>query len=664
MFIQVKLLNGFKEPLWYAAPGQERASATSLVGSIVQVPLQRRVTPAVVIHEQKDKPSVSFSIRSIERLELFPNDTQYWQFLESLAAYHALEPAYLVQRLKGFLSSESIKKQVEQIGTYVPTISHSETGTVSDLTDEQEIAYNAIAQDINASRYQATVLHGVTGSGKTEVYKKLMLDAFAQQKTTLFLVPEVTLALSFYARLKKSMPAAIPFYNFHSASTNKEKKALWAMLLAGKPVIIIGVHLPLLAPIANLGLIIVDEEHEVGYQEKKYPYIHSKDAAIMRAHTYKVPIVLGSATPSLRSLYNVTHKGWRLCILSRRYAGAFPTIQVVNLTTVKKRPSFWISTELHAAIQERLRKKEQTILFLNRRGFAFFVQCAACGTSLQCTDCSVSLTLHQDTILYCHYCTYKRPLPTFCPQCSAPESQFLKKGIGTQKVCALLQDLFPQARIARADLDTTKSKKEWQKTVEDFYAGSLDILVGTQTITKGYDFPKVTLVGILWADLNLHFPQYNATETTLQQLIQVAGRAGRHTNQSLVIVQTMSAHTVFSYIDELHYRDFCATEMRSRQEYGYPPYKQLCMLLLQHKDEATVEKDAHAITYALTTLRTRTEKNVQILGPSKPPVHKVQKVHLREIYLKAVSIHDILFLYNALTHGRYRSTISFMPGVV
>ncbi len=663
MFIQVKLLNGFKEPLWYAAPDEQ--AVTSLLGSIVQVPLQRRVTPAVVIHEQQEKPNVRFAIRTIDRFERFPADAQYWQFLESLAAYHALEPSYLVQRLKGFLSAESIKKQLEQSASlYAPAVAVTESARVSALTDEQELAYRAIASDIEASRYQTTVLHGVTGSGKTEVYKKLIIDVLARGKTTLFLVPEVTLAVSFYARLKKSMPEHVPFYNFHSASSAKEKKELWAALLAGMPVVIIGVHLPLLAPIANLGLIIVDEEHEVGYQEKKHPYIHSKDAAVMRAHSYKVPIVLGSATPSLRSLYNVEHKGWRLCTLSRRYAGAFPTIQVVNLTTERKRPSFWISTELHKAIEDRLRKKEQTILFLNRRGFSFFVQCAACGVSFQCTDCSVSLTLHQDNTLHCHYCTYSRPMPAYCMHCSAPESQFLKKGIGTQKVCAILEKIFPHARIARADLDTTKSKKSWQKTVEDFYAGSLDILVGTQTITKGYDFPKVTLVGILWADLNLHFPQYNATETTLQQLIQVAGRAGRHTEQSQVIVQTMSKHAVFSYIDELRYRDFCAVEMRSRQEYGYPPYKQLCMLFVQHKDEETVEKDAYAIVYSLSTVRNRASKDVQILGPSKPPVHMVQKIHVREIYLKSASMRDILFLYTALNHSHYKSSLLFMPGVV
>lgn len=661
MFIQVKLLNGFKEPLWYAAAVEQ--SSGSLIGSVVQVPLQKRITPAVVIHEQVEKPAVKFAIRTIERFEQFPADAQYWQFLESLAGYHALEPAYLVQRLKSFLSHESIKKQLEQPILAVPT-ADSEASPCAELTSEQQNAYELIVADLCAAQYQATVLHGVTGSGKTEVYKKLILDAVAQNKTTLFLVPEVTLALSFYARLTHSMPAHIPFYNFHSAAGAKEKKELWAALLAGKPVVIIGVHLHLLVPISNLGLIIVDEEHEVGYQEKKYPYIHSKDAAVMRAYNYKVPIVLGSATPSVRSLYNVSHKGWRLCTLSRRYAGAFPTIKVVDLKTEKKRPSFWISTELTAAIADRLHKKEQTILFLNRRGFSFFVQCMACGTSLQCTDCSVSLTLHHDNILRCHYCTYVRPMPAGCSKCNAPESQFLKKGVGTQKICAILEKLFPTARIARADLDTTKSKKSWQKTVEDFHAGALDILVGTQTVTKGYDFPGVTLVGIIWADLNLHFPQYNATETTLQQLIQVAGRAGRHTEQSLVVVQTMSPHTVFSYIDELRYPDFCAQELRSRHEFGYPPYKQLCLLLLQHTAEAIVEKDSSAITYALSALRNKAGKNVQILGPSKPPVHMIQKIHVREIYLKSTSMTEILFLYNAIKQSSYKSTILFMPGVV
>lgn len=660
MFIQVKLLNGFREPLWYSTTGLELPNS-SLIGTIVQVPLQKRITPGVIVHQQSEKPQVSFNIRSAQKWEDFPVDTHFWHFIERLAAYHAIEPAHLLQRLKSFLLHDSIQTQLAHIQTNRIDNRHTASAL---LTDEQEHAYNTIRADLIAQKYQTTVLHGVTGSGKTEVYKKLIIDAHALNKTTLFMVPEVSLAVSFSARLKKELPEYISLYSFHSATPTKEKKDLWQKLLIGEPLVIIGVHLPLLLPISNLGLIIVDEEHEVGYQEKKHPHINSKDAAVLRAFTTQVPIILGSATPSLRSLYNVTHKNWRLITLSRRYAGNFPAIRLVNLRTEQKRSSFWISKELESAIRDRIQKKEQTILFLNRRGFSFFVQCTSCGNSLHCSHCSVSLTLHNDNTLHCHYCSYTKPLPYECPSCKAPESQFLKKGIGTQKVCTLLQQLFPTARVARADLDSTKNKKNWQTTVDGLHTGTIDILVGTQTITKGYDFPKVTLVGIIWADLNLHFPQYNATETTLQQLIQVAGRAGRHTQESLVIVQMMSSHNVFNYIDELKYTEFCAQEMQSRIEYGYPPHKQLCLLALQHTQEEQVDKDAYALTYALQTHRTRAQLSVQILGPAKPPVHKIQRVHLREIYLKAYTMADILTLYNNIQKQHYRSTIDFTPGVV
>jgi len=659
MFIQVKLLNGFKEPLWYTVPPDTAAPAQKFVGAIVQVPIQKRVTPGIVVHQQAEKPNVSFNIRAIERWEEFPADMRYWQFLNTLAAYHVLEPAYLVQRLKGFLQNESIQTQVTHAQTQTKLLTNTNR-----LTKEQEVAYQAIHNDLQVQKYQTTVLHGVTGSGKTEVYKKLIIDAWQQHKTTFFLVPEVTLAVSFYARLKAQLPPEIPIYSFHSASPMREKKQLWSALLEGTPVLIIGVHLPLLLPITQLGLIIVDEEHEVGYQEKRYPYINSKEAAIMRAHLYKIPIVLGSATPSLRSLYNVEHRAWRLCTLSERYAGNFPKIKVVNLRAPQQRPCFWISNELYDAIRERLHKKEQIILFLNRRGFSFFVQCGGCGSTIQCKNCSVSLTLHEDEMLYCHYCPYKCPTPELCPHCKGAASQFLKRGIGTQKVCALLSQLFPKAIIARADLDSTRNKKKWQSTITDFQAGKIDMLIGTQTITKGYDFPGVTLVGVIWADLNLHFPQYNATETTLQQLIQVAGRAGRHSTESLVIVQTMSNHGVFSYVDELSYANFCVQELRSRKEFGYPPYKHLALITIQHTQISTVERDAYAMVTTLVATRDRMHYGAEILGPAKPPVHKIQRLHVREIYVKSEHMQEIITLYARLNHAHCASTLQFIPSVV
>ena len=252
------------------------------------------------------------TIKSIERWEIFPTDSCYWKFLERLAEYHAIEPEHFIQRLKFFLSNNNIKTQIAHAYTHKINTTNI---TPAVLTDEQQKAYVAIHTDLMSQQYHATLLHGVTGSGKTEIYKRIIIDTHNLNKTSLFMVPEVSLAVSFYLRLKKELSSTIPFYSFHSATSDKEKKELWHQLLMNTPVVIIGVHLPLLLPISNLGLIIVDEEHEVGYQEKKHPYINSKDAAILRAHTAQIPIILGSATPSLRSLYNVTHKNWHLITL-------------------------------------------------------------------------------------------------------------------------------------------------------------------------------------------------------------------------------------------------------------------------------------------------------------------------------------------------------------
>lgn len=312
-------------------------------------------------------------------------------------------------------------------------------------------------------------------------------------------LPEVSLALEFEQRLRKEFSETIPLFSFHSATSAKNKKIVWQQLLDGKPVVIIGVHLPVLMPIANLGLIIIDEEHEVGYQEKKHPKINTKEAALWRAKIAQIPILLGSATPSLATLYNVKTRGWDIFHLHQRFAGSFPQIKTVSLLEKKeRRKNFWITQELSQALTTCLQKKEQAIIFLNRRGFSFFVQCKNCSFVFSCLNCSVSLTLHKDNLLICHYCGISCAQPTVCTQCKASADSLLKKGIGTQQVVSILQSLFPYARIGRADLDATSKKKHWQQTMADFSQGKLDILVGTQTITKGYHFPNVTLVGIIW----------------------------------------------------------------------------------------------------------------------------------------------------------------------
>jgi len=521
MFIKVKLLNGFHESLWYKKP--EEWKAASLIGSIVRVPLRTQHIPALVIYESLQKPLVNFEIKLAESIEPIPDDPTYQKFIAQLSNYYQVSPLHLVKRIRSFVHQKEQRQPT--LGAQGDRVRKN-----TDLTPEQQHIVDSIQPQISTPCYMPSLIHGVTSSGKTEIYKELIKTAIQENKSALFLLPEVTLAIEFEKRLRKELPSEIVTISFHSGTAIKQKRLLWQRLLNSQPTLIIGVHIPILLPIPHLGLIIIDEEHDVGYQEKKHPKINSKEAAIWRANLANIPIVLGSATPSISSLYNVKKRNWHFFQLKTRFTGALPTIKTVLLKEDKnKRKQFWISNELKQAITDRLAKKEQTIIFLNRRGYSFFVQCRACNFIPECPSCSVSLTLHNTNTLNCHYCEYSIPLPEKCITCK--KDKFLKKGVGTQQIVSILEEMFINAKIARADLDTTTQKKQWQQIMIDFGNGDINILVGTQTITKGYHFPHVTLVGIIWADLNLHFPIFNAAETTLQQIIQVAGRAGRQSDR-------------------------------------------------------------------------------------------------------------------------------------
>ncbi len=656
MFVYVRLLTGFNEPLIYKVP--QSLTNQKLLGAIVQVPLRNRIVPAIVTDSHVEKPDgIKFAIKEITALEQFPHDPNYLTFLEQLSWYYQVEPMHFLKRMRQFLKQKEIKHEVHEQKTYSQK-------TDVQLTDEQQKVVNFLLPKIDEQVYTPTVLHGVTGSGKTEIYKQLITHTLDQNKNILLLLPEVTLAVEFEKRLRYELPDDIPIYSFHSATSAKQKRLLWERLVNQEPMLIIGVHLPILLPISSLGCIIIDEEHEVGYQEKKHPKINSKETAIIRAQMNNIPILLGSATPSLQTLHNVKTKGWHFFQLKKRFAGAFPTVKTVFLQDKKQRKNFWISDQLLRAIKYTLEKKEQAIIFLNRRGYSFFVQCTACSFIFQCPDCSVSLTLHNNYYLNCHYCEYKLQQPTKCPECKADESEFLKKGIGTQQLVTILEKLLPEACIARADLDTTVKRKKWQQTMQDFADRKIDILVGTQTITKGYDFPGVTLVGVLWADLNLHFPIFNAAETTLQQLIQVAGRAGRKHVESTVIVQAMGEHDIFNFINETDYLQFFAHAMQQRNMLGYPPYKRLVEIELKSTNEEILERESHDLVSALFAIKTKNKFGVQILGPAKPPVYKIKRTFMRKIYIKGMNIKEMTALFNAATIQQYQSSIFFTPNPV
>lgn len=652
MFIEVKLLNGFPETLLYKVP--EHWPHTDLKAALVSVPLKNRVEIGWVTNLFQTKPnSATFAIKDALSIESFPSDQNYLSFITKLGRYYCIDTIYFIKRIRQFIAQKEITIDSPPFDQ-----KHHQQHM---LTDEQQSVYDFISNYIEQSAYKPALLHGVTGSGKTEVYKKLIIKAIEQQKTALLLLPEVTLAIQFEHIMRTQLPDSITVCGFHSGSSASQKKLLWQQLLNNKPLLIIGVHLPILLPIPNLGMIIIDEEHDSGYQEKKYPKINTKEAALLRAQIYNVPILLGSATPAIQSLYNSKTKGWNFFELKKRFAGSFPKIKIVSLTDKKQRRNFWISKELEDAIKDRLSKKEQAIIFLNRRGFSFFVQCKSCSFIFGCPSCSVSLTLHSDHQLTCHYCNFNQLIPQACPQCKALADQFLKKGIGTQQAMAILQKLFPHARIARADLDVTMKKKEWQKTVERMQQGAIDILIGTQTITKGYHFPKVTLVGILWADLNLHFPMYNASETTLQQLIQVAGRAGRQSHDSMVIVQTMSDHPVFNYLNEIDYIKFYEYEMAKRSEVLYPPTIRFAEIELRNGNETILEQEADELMSNAQAIIEKKHFSIRLLGPAKPPVFKIKNMFSRKIYLKAADINHIIQLMNQLQSQEINSSLFFTP---
>lgn len=660
MYATVQLLNGFQQTLTYKIPDQW--DHTTLFGSLVTVPLQQRREKAIVIEICEHKPfDACFTIKELLMRDPFPKDHHFQSFIESLSRYYQLPSFIFYRRLRAFLNQKNkgFETQPERTKEEIQQII---------LTAEQKFIVDALVPTVLCGGFQASLIHGVTGSGKTEVYKQLILEALANGKSVILLLPEVSLAVRFGHYFRNALKTKFPVFGFHSASGALEKKALWKYLMSKEPALIIGVHLPILLPLQNLGLIIVDEEHESGYQEKKHPKFNSKEIALMRAQTYNIPIVLGSATPSLQSLYNVKHKNWKLFSLTKRFAGAFPTIHHVLLKN-EKRYSFWLSRELEKAIEDRLTKKEQSIIFINRRGFAFFVQCADCGHIFQCHSCSVSLTLHfssnsptkQETLLRCHYCGHQEPEPQKCPHCG-PASKLLKKGIGTQQVVSLLEKRFPYARIARADMDTTIDRKEWESTLTQFAQREIDIMVGTQTITKGYHFPYVTLVGILWGDVNLSVPFFNAAEVALQQLIQVAGRAGRQSAQSLVIVQTLTNHPIFNFINEQKYLDFCDYENTFRKKLTYPPFIRFAEIELRNSNENTLIQDAHACLMLLNKLAS--QEPLIFLGPAEPPVYKVKNIFIRKIYLKTHSFTLLHKAYLVLKKENLDSKIFYTPNPV
>jgi len=502
--------------------------------------------------------------------------------------------------------------------------------TQIELSEAQEKAKAEILQHFQSK--QTVLLHGITGSGKTEVYIELIKNVLGQSQQILFLLPEIALTTQIVARLYKVFGSVLGVY--HSKYADNERVEVWQGLLSGKFQIIVGVRSSVFLPFDNLGLVIIDEEHESSYKQyEPAPRYHARDAGLVLANKHHAKVLLGSATPSIESYYNAKTDKWGLVELTQRYGNAqLPAIQLIDLKKEKQFKTLKqdFSEPLFNAIVANLNKKKQTILFQNRRGYAPYVTCEACGYVPQCKNCDVSLTHHiHKRELACHYCGHHEYLPTVCPACGT--SKIKSVGFGTERLEEEAQILFPQSRIQRMDLDTTRTKTGFQKIINAVENEEIDILVGTQMVTKGLDFEHVTLVGVFDIDRMIHFPDFRSQEKVYQMLTQVSGRAGRKGEQGQVMIQTSQPqHAVFQYVIENNYKELYEKEIVERGKYLYPPFCRLIKLTLKHKEKAVVEKAALGLA---DQLRGKLGKS-RVLGPESPIIDRIREMYLQELYIK------------------------------
>lgn len=502
---------------------------------------------------------------------------------------------------------------------------------IQPLSPAQQAAEDSISRQFNEKN--VVLLHGVTSSGKTEIYIHLIKKAIDEGKQVLYLLPEIALTVQMTRRLQNVFGSRLGIY--HSKYSDAERVEIWKKQLSSEPYdVILGARSAVFLPFTRLGLVIVDEEHETSFkQQDPAPRYHARSTAIMLARMYEgAKVLLGTATPSMESYHNACTGKYGYVQLTTRYKDvAMPEIRVVDTKDLYHRKMMRgaFSPDLLEAMRTALRNKKQVLLFQNRRGFAPMVECKVCGWVPKCKNCDVSLTYHRSmNLLTCHYCGYTYPVPKQCPNCESTE--LLGRGYGTEKIEDRVRELFPEARIARMDLDTTRSAGAYGRIIDDFSCGRTDILIGTQMITKGLDFSGVTVVGILNADTMLNYPDFRAYEQAFQMLSQVSGRAGRRDERGLVILQTKSADLpVIQQVVAGDFQTFARDLLEERSMFRYPPFYHLVYVYLRHRNEQLV--DSAAIEMAS---RLRQAFADRVLGPDKPAVARVKTESIRKIVIK------------------------------
>ena len=501
---------------------------------------------------------------------------------------------------------------------------------IKQLSIAQQDAYNQILmQMLNKN---VVLLHGVTSSGKTEVYIHLIQQALQEKKQVLYLLPEIALTVQIMERLHHVFGDRLGIY--HSKYSDAERVEIWKKQLSSHPYdVILGARSAVFLPFQNLGLVIIDEEHETSFkQQDPAPRYHARSAAIVLARMYGAKTLLGTATPSMESYYNAQQGKYGLVELKTRFKDIqLPEIQVVDIKDLQHRKMMNgpFSPQLLAAVREALRNGQQAILFQNRRGFAPMIECKVCGWVPRCKNCDVSLTLHKNiNLLTCHYCGYTYPVPLECPNCGSTELK--GRGYGTEKIEDQIAEIFPEARIARMDLDTTRTRNAYERLIGDFSTGKTNLLIGTQMISKGLDFDKVSVVGILNADSMLNYPDFRAYEHAFMMMSQVSGRAGRKGKRGLVILQTKTPELpVISQVVHNDYSHFYQDLLEERKVFHYPPFYHLVNVYLKHKHDKVCEQAGVELGQAL-----RKWFGSRVLGPDKPAVARVKTMNIRKIVIK------------------------------
>ena len=526
---------------------------------------------------------------------------------------------------KGIL--QTYRKEVSRLNNGYDKL---QPNAIHALNDAQTIAYDKILLQMMA--HNVTLLHGVTSSGKTEIYIHLIFKALQEHKQVLYLLPEIALTVQITNRLRCVFGNKLGIY--HSRYNDEERVEIWQKQLSNEPYeVILGARSAVFLPFQRLGLVIIDEEHENSFkQQDPAPRYHARSVAIVLAQMYGAKTLLGTATPSIESYRNAQLGKYGLVTLSQRYKDIqLPTIEVVDIKDLRRRKlmSGPFSPRLIAAVRNALQRGEQAILFQNRRGFAPMIECRTCGWVPHCPNCDVSLTYHKSmNVLTCHYCGYTERVPEQCPNC---ESKDIKgRGYGTEKIEDEIMEVFPDARIARMDLDTTRTKNAYERLINDFSAGKTNLLIGTQMVSKGLDFDHVSVVGILDADNMLNYPDFRAYEHAFTMMAQVSGRAGRKGKQGLVILQTKKPELpVIQQVVNNGYTAFYKSQLEERTAFHYPPFFHLIYIYIKHRNNDIVESASMELGS-----RIREIFGNRVLGPDKPTVARVKTLHIRKIMLK------------------------------